>query len=165
MAPKEASAFDESDDETTMVQKNTWRTAARKCVYQDQLWRGAVGKILSVVSGPPILKLALLLKLFLMMVYQFKDIGIEHIFNGSRLKPIMRYVFWLILDERYWLEKKHSFPQGESLSCEAEDLGKTWQSFVAENALRARDCEQVANFEKNSRHLLTKHSTSEKIQM
>ena len=34
-------------------------------------------------------------------VYQFKDIGIEHIFNGSRLKPIMRYVFWLILDERY----------------------------------------------------------------
>ena len=116
---------------TTMVQKNTWRTAARKCVYQDQLWRGAVGKILSVVSGPPILKLALLLKLFLMLVYQFKDIGIEHIFNGSRLKPIMRYVFWLILDERYWLEKKHSFPQGESLSCEAEDLGKTWQSFVA----------------------------------
>ena len=45
------------------------------------------------------------------------------------------------------LKKKHSFPQGESLSCEAEDLGKTWQSFVAENALRARDGEQVANFD------------------
>ena len=117
MAPKEASAFDESDDETTMVQKNTWRTAARKCVYQDQLWRGAVGKILSVVSGPPILKLALLLKLFLMLVYQFKDIGIEHIFNGSRLKPIMRYVFWLILDERYWLEK--SIPSPRANPCPA----------------------------------------------
>ena len=36
------------------------------------------------------------------------------------------------------------------MSQEAEDLGKTWQSFVAENALRARDGEQVA-LVKNSR--------------
>ena len=81
---------------------------------EEERW---AGKILSVFSGPPILNLALLLKLFLMLVYQFKDIGIEHIFNGSRLKPIMRYVFWLILDERYWLEK--SIPSPRANPCPA----------------------------------------------
>ena len=53
---------DDDDDDKNFGAKsslNTWRKATRKCVYQDQLWRAAMGKILSVVMGPPILEMAL----------------------------------------------------------------------------------------------------------